>query len=72
MLTRVDRMQLAVRDRAAAEETFRGLLGAEKVGEDRIELPQAERSGRRAGGGEVGRPEAFVTCEYIKRGCYDV
>jgi catechol 2,3-dioxygenase-like lactoylglutathione lyase family enzyme len=33
MLTHVDRMLLAVRDREAAADTFRALLGAERVGE---------------------------------------
>jgi hypothetical protein len=42
-------MQLAVRDRAAAEETFRALLDAEKVGEDRSELNAATRSVMQAG-----------------------
>jgi len=31
LIERVDRMQLAVRDRAVAEETFRRLLGAERA-----------------------------------------
>lgn len=49
MLTRVDRMQLAVRDRAQAEETFRDLLGAEKVRDDRSDLLRADRSVVQAG-----------------------
>ncbi len=49
MLTRVDRMQLAVRDRALAEETFRDLLGAEKVREDSSDLLNAGRSVMQAG-----------------------
>ena len=49
MLTRVDRVQIAVRDRAAAEETFRDLLGAEKVREDSSDLLQAKRSVMQAG-----------------------
>jgi len=44
MLTRVDRMQLAVRDRAAAEETFRALFDAEKVRDDTSALLAASRS----------------------------
>ena len=52
MLTRVDRMQLAVRDRAAAEEAFRDLLGAEKVREDEIDLLQAARTVVQAGTSE--------------------
>ena len=49
MLTRVDRMQLAVRDRAAAAETFGDLLGARKVREDRCQLCNAERTVVQAG-----------------------
>jgi catechol 2,3-dioxygenase-like lactoylglutathione lyase family enzyme len=49
MLTRVDRMLLAVRDRAAAEETFREVLGAEKVREDTSDLYNAKRSVMQAG-----------------------
>ena len=49
MLTRVDRMQLAVRDRAAAEATFHDVLGAQKVREDESELLQARRSVVQAG-----------------------
>ncbi len=54
MLTHIDRMQLAVRDVAAAEETFSAVLGAKKVREDRIDLLQAKRTvmhprGRRTG-----------------------
>ena len=49
MLTRVDRMQIAVHDRAAAEATFRDLLGAEKVREDRVALLNAGRTVVQAG-----------------------
>ncbi len=49
MLTRVDRMQLAVRDRAAAEETFAELLGAQKVREETSELLRAKRTVVQAG-----------------------
>lgn len=49
MLSRVDRMQLAVQDRAAAERTFRDLLGAEKVREDSVALLNATRSVMQAG-----------------------
>lgn len=49
MLRRVDRMQLAVRDRAAASETFEALLGAEKAREDISDLLAANRSVMRAG-----------------------
>src|SRR3990170_1563928 len=49
MLERVDRVQMAVGDRAAAEETFRDLLGAEKVREDRVKLLAARRSVMQAG-----------------------
>lgn len=49
MLTRVDRMQLAVRDRAAAEETFGALFAAEKVREDASELLGSTRTVMQAG-----------------------
>ncbi len=49
MLKRVDRMQIAVRDRPAAEETFRELLGAAKVREDASKLLAARRSVLKAG-----------------------
>ncbi|MCH8994448.1 MAG: hypothetical protein IH959_05695 [Chloroflexi bacterium] len=52
MLTRVDRMQLAVRDRATAERTFHDLLGAEKVREDESDLLKAKRSVVQAGSSE--------------------
>ncbi len=53
MLARVDRMQLAVRQRAEAEETFRDLLGAEKVREGRSDLLRARRSVMQAGISEL-------------------
>lgn len=49
MLNRVDRMQLAVRDRAAAEATFQDVLGAQKVREDKSSQLQASRSVVQAG-----------------------
>ena len=49
MLTRVDRMLLAVRDRTAAEQTFRDLLGAEKAREDTCDLLNARRTVVQAG-----------------------
>ncbi len=49
MLTHIDRMQLAVRDRAAAEETFGELLGARKVREDTSDLLGAKRTVMQAG-----------------------
>ncbi|MEX0786899.1 MAG: VOC family protein [Dehalococcoidia bacterium] len=52
MLTYVDRVQIAVRDRAQAEETFRELLGAEKVREDASKLLGAKRSVVQAGTSE--------------------
>ena len=52
MLTRVDRIQLAVRDRRAAEATFRDLLGAEKVRDDESRLLRARRSVMQAGTSE--------------------
>ncbi len=58
MLTRVDRMQLVVRDAAQAEETFRELLGAEKVREDGSRLLQARRRVVQAGSSEFELLEA--------------
>ena len=52
MLTRVDRMQLAVRDRAAAERTFEETFAAVKVGDDAVRLLQATRSVMQAGESE--------------------
>jgi catechol 2,3-dioxygenase-like lactoylglutathione lyase family enzyme len=49
MLKAVDRVQLAVRDRIAAEETFRDLLGAEKLREDTSDLLAARRTVIQAG-----------------------
>ncbi len=49
MLSHIDRMQLAVSDRAAAEETFRELLGAEKVREDSSGILAAKRTVVQAG-----------------------
>jgi hypothetical protein len=49
MLTRVDRMQLAVRDRAQAAETFRDFFGAEQVREDASALLRARRAVVQAG-----------------------
>ena len=49
MLTRVDRMQLAVSDRAAAAATFRDLLGAETVRDDTSALLNAKRTTVQAG-----------------------
>ncbi len=49
MLTRLDRMQLAVRDRATAEETFRTLFDAAKVREDESALLAAGRTVMQAG-----------------------
>ncbi|MBI2913816.1 MAG: VOC family protein, partial [Chloroflexi bacterium] len=43
MLQRVDRVQLAVRDCAAAADTFAGILGAERVREDSVRLLGARR-----------------------------
>ncbi|MBI1885971.1 MAG: VOC family protein [Chloroflexi bacterium] len=52
MLKRVDRVLLAVRSREAAEETFRQLLGAEKVREGRSGLLNAESTVLQAGASE--------------------
>lgn len=52
MLSRVDRVQIVVRDRAAAESTFAEALGAEKVREDTSDVLGAKRSVMQAGTGE--------------------
>lgn len=49
MLSRVDRMLLAVRDRGAAAETFRAVLGAEVMREDASALLAANRTVVQAG-----------------------
>ncbi len=49
MLRRVDRMLLAVRDREAAADTFRAVLGAERVREDTSRLLGARRTVVQAG-----------------------
>ena len=49
MLRRVDRMLLAVRDREAAADTFRRILGAERVREDTSRLLVARRTVVQAG-----------------------
>ena len=52
MLKRVDRMQLAVRDRAMAADTFREVLGAEKAREDELRIFNAKRAVVQAGESE--------------------
>jgi hypothetical protein len=52
MLERVDRMLLAVRDRAAAAGTFRDLLGTEQVRDDTSALLNARRTVVQAGESE--------------------
>ena len=49
MLTHIDRMLLAVRDREAAADTFRDILGAERVGEGSSRLLGARRTVVQAG-----------------------
>ncbi len=53
MLTRVDRLQLAVPDRRAAAAGWVGLLGAEHEGDDRVAALGARRSTYRLGSGRV-------------------
>ena len=52
MLQRVDRMQLAVRDRAIAADSFAEVLGAEMVQEDDLRLFNATRTVVQAGESE--------------------
>ncbi len=49
MLSRLDRMLLAVRDRAAAADTFHDVLGAKRVWEDSSDLLGARRTVVQAG-----------------------
>jgi catechol 2,3-dioxygenase-like lactoylglutathione lyase family enzyme len=53
MLSRVDRIQLAVRDRDLAAATFHELLGAEIVRQDNLELYSAGRTTLQAGESEI-------------------
>lgn len=53
MLTRVDRVQIAVPDAAAAISGWSGLLGAQKTGEDRLQGLGARRQLLRVGTGWV-------------------
>ena len=52
MLERVDRLQLAVRDRSEAAGSFRDILGAETVREDRLRVQNADRTVVQAGESE--------------------
>ncbi|HXF50918.1 MAG TPA: VOC family protein [Dehalococcoidia bacterium] len=52
MLQRVDRVQLAVRDREAAAETFAHVLGAVRVRQDRVSALTARRTVLQAGESE--------------------
>jgi hypothetical protein len=52
MLDRVDRMLVAVHDRAAAADTFAAVLGAEKIADDTAGLYSARRLVMRAGESE--------------------
>lgn len=51
MLTRIDRLQLAVPDRKSASEGWVALLGAEAAGDDRVACLAARRSRYRLGDG---------------------
>jgi hypothetical protein len=52
MLDRVDRMLVAVHDRAAAADTFAAVLGAEKIADDTVAPYSARRTVMRAGESE--------------------
>lgn len=52
MLERVDRLQLAVRDRSEAAGAFHDILGAETVREDRLRVLNADRTVVQAGESE--------------------
>ncbi|MBW2232126.1 MAG: hypothetical protein JRH17_17220, partial [Deltaproteobacteria bacterium] len=53
MLTRIDRVQMAVPDRASAEQGWIQLLGAEHAGDDEIRGLGASRSRYRLGDGWI-------------------
>ena len=53
MLTRIDRIQMAVPDRAAAAGGWQTLLGAEHAGDDRVAGLAARRSRYRLGDGWI-------------------
>ncbi|MDX1649299.1 MAG: VOC family protein [Myxococcota bacterium] len=53
MLSRIDRVQMAVPDRHAAAEGWQALLGAEPAGEDRVDALAAQRMRLRLGDGFV-------------------
>lgn len=58
MLTSVDRVQIAVHDRAAAADTFQALLGAVPVRDDTLGVLRAKRSVLQAGTSEIELLEA--------------
>lgn len=58
MLTSVDRVQVAVHDRATASETFRALLGATLVRSDALSALRARRSILQVGTSEIELLEA--------------
>jgi hypothetical protein len=63
MLRAVDRLQLAVRDRSAAEDTSREFLGADKVREDASDLLAAKRTVLQASDSEFELlPRPCTTC----------
>jgi hypothetical protein len=70
MITRIDRIVLAVRDRVAAAEDWRRLFGAELIREDRIPSLAAQRSVLRVGESEVEviDPDGIgTTAQFISR-----
>jgi hypothetical protein len=70
MVTRIDRIVLAVRDRRAAAESWHKLVGAEVVREDALPSLAARRSVLRAGDSEVELIEPHgigTTAQFISR-----
>lgn len=70
MLSRVDRLLLAVRDQAAAAETFSRILGAQRVREDSSALLGARRTVLQAGESELELLEPVgggPTAEHLER-----
>ena len=74
MLSRVDRIQLAVPDRAAAAKGWTALLGAEPAGEDTVQSLGAKRTSLRLGTGwiELVEPDGpgVVADALAKRGAH--
>jgi hypothetical protein len=74
VLTRIDRIQLAVPDAVPVAEAWSALLGAEGAGEDRVACLAARRTNLRLGGGwvEILEPDGggMVADAILQRGSH--